>query len=149
MKKVISIVLTIAMALSCAAASSAADMASERDGNGCVVTMSKQIGTDVEAGAFSVSPRIKNTFSFSHSGNGNYNTLYTGADLAAGQTVTVTGTWSPAYTTVWVQVQCGNYAVAQSFASGESVTLTLDRSGSYDLRISSFGAVSGILQVTW
>ena len=141
-KKVFSMVLSLAMVLSCVVAVSAAE--TEANEKGFAV-----IGVETEARANDISPRIVETIGFSYSGDGDYEVLDE-AELVKGQKVTVSGTWGPSYENMWVMLECNNgRAVSALLSSGRTVTMTIPVSGIYELSISADADISGTLQITW
>ena len=141
-KKVVSVVLTIAMVLSCVVAVSAAE--TEANEKRYAV-----IGVLMEAGTNAALPRIEETIRLSYYGNGDYKVIDK-AELVEGQKVIIAGTWGPFYENLWVMLECNNgRAVSVLLTSGRTVTITIPISGTYELSISADSDVDGTLQYTW
>ena len=141
LKKVFSMALAVAMALSCVCAVSAV----QSEANETVFAV---IGVEKESETNVVSPRIIETIRFSHSGDGEFEVLDE-AELVKGQKVTVTGTWGPSYENMWVMLEYNGRAVSLLLTSGKSATMTIPVAGTYELSISADAAVAGTLQITW
>ena len=99
------------------------------------------------------SPRMVQEYSFDVPGTNQYSLLTPTVTLRAGQTVTVSGFWTPVYSTLWIRLEkVGGTQSDRAMTLNENEPITFDvlYTGSYRMWVSADTyASSGAIRVSW